>query len=66
MRFIGDVHGKFTQYKRLIADVPASIQVGDMGVGFRRISGYRDGEEYSNPTASTYGQWKPSLYTWQP
>jgi hypothetical protein len=34
MRFIGDVHGKFKQYKRLIKEVPESIQVGDLGVGF--------------------------------
>lgn len=34
MRFIGDVHGKFSRYRELIRDIPASIQVGDMGVGF--------------------------------
>lgn len=45
MRFIGDVHGKFKQYARLIAEVPQSIQVGDMGVGFMNWHG-----EYSaNP-----------------
>lgn len=32
-RFIGDVHGKYPQYKLLIKDGPPSIQVGDMGVG---------------------------------
>jgi hypothetical protein len=37
MLVIGDVHGGFRQYKRLIKGVPASIQVGDMGVGFMRI-----------------------------
>jgi predicted phosphodiesterase len=36
MRFVGDVHGKYKQYKRLIKDVPASIQVGDLGLGFIR------------------------------
>lgn len=39
MRFIGDVHGKFKQYKRFIADCEASIQVGDLGVGFFRNMG---------------------------
>lgn len=39
IRFIGDVHGKFRRYRELIRDVPASIQVGDMGVGFRRMRG---------------------------
>jgi hypothetical protein len=34
MLFIGDVHGKFRAYREIIRDVPASIQVGDMGVGF--------------------------------
>jgi hypothetical protein len=48
MRFIGDVHGKYGPYKRIIAEVPSSIQVGDMGIGFRRNGG-RDGEFYSNP-----------------
>jgi hypothetical protein len=49
IRFIGDVHGRFAQYKRIIANVENSIQVGDMGVGFRRNGGARDGELYSNP-----------------
>lgn len=34
VRFIGDVHGKWTRYKKLIKDAPRSIQVGDFGVGF--------------------------------
>ncbi|MCP4315722.1 MAG: hypothetical protein GY789_06795 [Hyphomicrobiales bacterium] len=34
VRFIGDVHGKFEQYVSLIEGVDASIQVGDMGLGF--------------------------------
>lgn len=41
VRFIGDVHGKFAPYKKLIRDAPFSIQVGDMGVGFQ---GFRQGE----------------------
>lgn len=46
IRFIGDVHGKYKQYHRLIRDVPASIQLGDMGYGFRR----RDGRFFCNPS----------------
>jgi hypothetical protein len=37
MLVIGDVHGRFHAYKRIIKSAPASIQVGDMGVGFIRI-----------------------------
>jgi Icc-related predicted phosphoesterase len=51
MRFIGDVHGKYKQYHRLIKEVDASIQVGDMGVGFR-YHGYRShdiGKACPNP-----------------
>lgn len=35
MRFIGDVHGLFDRYREIASAVPRSIQVGDMGVGFR-------------------------------
>lgn len=36
-RFIGDVHGKFGRYKTILADSPyPTIQVGDMGVGFKK------------------------------
>jgi len=42
MRFIGDVHGKFQPYKRIIRDVPRSIQVGDMGVGFKKPGHHDD------------------------
>ena len=45
-RFIGDVHGKYDQYKRILAQGPNTIQVGDMGVGFRR---WPHGEVYGNP-----------------
>ena len=34
--FIGDVHGKYSQYKHIIKEHKDTIQVGDMGVGFRR------------------------------
>jgi predicted phosphodiesterase len=48
-RLIGDVHGKYDRYKKIIADVADSIQVGDMGVGFRRRAGYRAGDFHANP-----------------
>jgi len=37
--FIGDVHGKYEQYKKIIKEHKDTIQVGDMGVGFRRLNG---------------------------
>ena len=48
VRLIGDVHGKFKSYEKLIKDVPVSLQLGDMGVGFK---GLRGGEivNLSNP-----------------
>lgn len=51
VRFIGDVHGYWGRYRRAIRDVPFSIQVGDMGVGFYS---YRHGEVLpaSNPPFS--------------
>lgn len=50
--FIGDVHGKYKQYERIIAGCQNSIQVGDMGVGFVRQDNYGgEGERrfYANP-----------------
>ena len=35
MRYIGDVHGKWHDYRDIIATCDESIQVGDFGVGFR-------------------------------
>lgn len=49
IRFIGDVHGKFGPYKTLIKDVPFSIQVGDMGVGFRHYTPMRELVTSQNP-----------------
>jgi hypothetical protein len=50
MRLIGDVHGKYDRYRRILADGPTgSIQVGDMGIGFRHTQGPRAGEFYTNP-----------------
>ena len=37
MRYIGDVHGEVKKYLKLIEDCDASIQVGDMGIGFVKI-----------------------------
>lgn len=36
MRFIGDVHGHFNRYKKLLASAPdlETFQIGDMGLGF--------------------------------
>jgi len=39
-RFIGDVHGKFDRYEKILKDSPyPTIQVGDLGVGFIRDNG---------------------------
>ena len=46
IRFIGDVHGKWDRYKKVIGDCDRSLQVGDFGVGF--INPYTD-KPYSNP-----------------
>jgi len=34
VRFVGDIHGKFTQYQSVVQSAAASVQVGDFGVGF--------------------------------
>jgi calcineurin-like phosphoesterase family protein len=34
IRFIGDVHGKWSKYRKLIKGVKRSLQVGDFGIGF--------------------------------
>jgi predicted phosphodiesterase len=34
IRFIGDTHGSFAKYVRLIGHAKQSIQVGDFGIGF--------------------------------
>lgn len=43
---IGDVHGKYGPYRNLIKDKIGTIQVGDMGVGFRK---WPHGEPQTNP-----------------
>jgi hypothetical protein len=45
--FIGDVHGKFWKYGKLIKKRKDTIQVGDMGVGFFRAGGMGDHYEYA-------------------
>ena len=35
IRFIGDVHGWYGEYLRITEQVDESIQVGDMGIGFK-------------------------------
>lgn len=50
MLYIGDVHGKYAQYKRILkGSTGPTVQVGDMGVGFRRSRGWREGEYSANP-----------------
>jgi len=46
VRYIGDVHGKYRRYSKVIKDVPESIQVGDMGVGFLS---FPHGDPQANP-----------------
>lgn len=41
IRLIGDVHGYYQRYKKIIKQVDNSIQLGDMGVGFKAL---RQGE----------------------
>jgi len=48
-RFIGDTHGKYGAYKTIIKLYPNTIQLGDMGIGFKKYDSY-DGESYfTNP-----------------
>lgn len=50
MIFIGDVHGKYKQYHRILKEHKDTIQVGDLGVGFRRYMGWgEDDPWYANP-----------------
>lgn len=63
MLLIGDVHGRFRAYQRIIKSAPASIQVGDMGVGFRRI---RAGLERSNGAGDVQYLANPPHYAMLP
>ena len=50
IRFLGDVHGKFRRYSTILDNSPyPTIQVGDMGIGFRRTQGVRAGDFESGP-----------------
>lgn len=44
--FIGDIHGNYAFYKRIIREHQDTIQVGDLGIGFRR---WPHGEYKANP-----------------
>jgi predicted phosphohydrolase len=39
MFLIGDVHGKFKRYKRIVKGRRDTVQLGDMGVGFWKLRG---------------------------
>lgn len=47
--FIGDVHGKYAPYKKIIKEHANTIQVGDMGIGFVKQRSYSDVKYLSNP-----------------
>lgn len=52
MIFIGDVHGKYKSYKKIMKKYENTIQVGDMGVGFKRnlyIDGVHINQFFPNP-----------------
>lgn len=44
--YIGDCHGKFNRYEAIIKEHRNTIQVGDMGIGFRR---WPHGDPSTNP-----------------
>lgn len=47
---IGDVHGKYGRYEKILEEHRDTIQVGDMGIGFRKYMGWGDDDPYlSNP-----------------
>jgi len=48
-RLIGDVHGKFDRYKKIINGSERSIQIGDMGVGFYSYGFDRELRPSTNP-----------------
>lgn len=59
--FIGDVHGKFTSYKKIIKAHPNTIQVGDMGVGFPKLTQrWDDGVEAIRLSSPPFDQMKES------
>lgn len=52
MYYIGDVHGKIKEYRRIIRSLPAgakSLQLGDMGIGFKGVHLFPGGSmDYRN------------------
>jgi len=50
MFFIGDVHGYYNQYERLIKTHSNTIQVGDMGVGFKKTLSNGEVMFFANPS----------------
>jgi predicted phosphodiesterase len=42
VRFIGDIHGDFDTYRKIINDAEKSVQVGDYGVGFPGYTAPKD------------------------
>lgn len=46
MILIGDVHGKFNEYLRIIQDEESSIQLGDFGVGFPKYRPFNIPEQH--------------------
>ena len=70
MFYIGDVHGRFGRYGKIIENLPCSIQLGDMGIGFRKsrdfprlppahrfIRGNHDDPEKCRRTQGYIGDW---------
>lgn len=50
IRFIGDVHGYYGAYKTILKNSPyPTIQVGDMGIGFKSTHGATYGLSSANP-----------------
>lgn len=53
IRFIGDVHGHYGRLKKIIRKCDVSIQVGDMGVGFRAWTPHEGVRDLPNPPYDT-------------
>jgi hypothetical protein len=43
MIFVGDVHGKYDEYLKIIARHKSSVQVGDMGFNYKHLDGIDPG-----------------------
>lgn len=63
MKFIGDVHGMFSQYLSIVEHDPEeSIQLGDFGIGFRRGGQYSKCTRMTHPEATQYTDCRPPLH----